>query len=291
VAETVGIQMHGEAEALPLGTRVRAWRKERRLSRRQLALRADISERYLADLETGKANMSIALVSRVATALDTSIASLLSDGDMVSFDYRPLAELMRRLSPQEQRDAYRLLWRQANGQRDLRGVALVGLRGAGKTTLGRKLAERTGASFLPLSVKVEELAGMAVPELIELGGESAFRRYENMALESLASSAHNIVLEAGGGLVMHAESYACLLDNFKVVWIKARPEEHMNRVIQQGDMRPMADNDQAMEDLKLILRQREAVYARADYTLDTAGRPIEACLDELIEVCEPALSA
>lgn len=277
-------------EIATLGERVRALRKRRRVTRRELARLTSISERYLADLEGGKANISIALIARVAAALETNLAALVTRNGGMEPAYAPLGALIGRLSPEQQRDAYRLLSRHLNGEAALKGIALIGLRGAGKTTLGRRLAEKFNVPFLRLSNRVEELAGMAVPELMELGGEKAYRRYENMALSEISASAGKVVLEAGGGLVNQDATYAALLQRFKVVWIRAAPEEHMARVIAQGDMRPMAGNTQAMQDLRSILAEREPGYRRADYTLDTANRTVEECLAELSEVCEPTLA-
>jgi len=277
-------------EIATLGERVRALRKRRRVTRRELARLTSISERYLADLEGGKANISIALIARVAAALETDLAALVTRNGSMGLAYAPLGTLIGRLSLEQQRDAYRLLSRHLNGEAALKGIALIGLRGAGKTTLGRRLAEKFKIPFVRLSNKVEELGGMAVPELMELGGEKAYRRYENMALSEIAASAGKVVLEAGGGLVNQDATYAALLQSFKVVWIRAAPEEHMARVIAQGDMRPMAGNTQAMQDLRNILAEREPGYRRADYMLDTASRNVEDCLAELSEVCEPTLA-
>ncbi len=272
-----------------LGQQVRGLRKKIRLTRRALSQQTGISERYLADLESGKANVSLGLLDRVANALSTSIPAMLNDGHDIRIDYQPLNTLLRKLSPDEQKDAYQLLSKKLGGGERLKGIALIGMRGAGKSTLGQAAARAAGVPFVRLTRKVEQLAGMNTAELMELGGEKAYRRYELMALQKLARSSEKIVLETGGGLVGEEAAYNTLLEHFTVVWIKARPEEHMARVMDQGDMRPMAGHSEAMNDLKALLGGREAAHARADYVIDTSGRTPEPCVAELIALSEPVL--
>ena len=274
---------------LVLADRIKRLRKQIRLTRRGLSRQTGISERYLADLESGKANISIGLLVRVTDALGTSVAAILAGQDDVSVPYEPLRALLRRLTLDQQKEIYQLLSKRLGDDTRLKGVALIGLRGAGKSTLGATLAQATQTPFIRLSRKVEQLAGMSVGELMELGGEKTYRRYELMALKKIVEGDGKVVLEVSGGLVCEVETFDYLMKNFKVIWLKARPEEHMTRVIAQGDMRPMAGNAEAIEDLKAMLRAREADYSRADYVLNTTGRNIDTCLRELIEVNGPIL--
>ena len=163
-----------------------------------------------------------------------------------------------------------------------RGIALVGLRGAGKSTLGTMLAQRTGLPFLQLTDIIEQIGNMAVEEVFSLGGQQTYRRLEKQAVEHVRDNYRGVILETGGSLVSASDTYSTLRRHFFTVWVKAEPEEHMQRVIAQGDFRPLAGNEDAMEDLRRILHEREAAYRAADYTIMTSARNPADCIDELM---------
>ena len=290
-----GIGMDAEAFNRALGARVREARRTARLTRRQLSEQARVSERYIGQLESGEANVSIGLFLRVAEALGRSPHRLLPpDGaghaaDAVAF--RPLANLLAAMSGHEQAQAYEVLKRLRAERPRPKGLALVGLRGAGKSTLGRAVAERFGVPFLRLSRVIEELAGMRVGDLINLRGAAAYRRFEAAALEHIMARHARSVVETAGGIVHNADAYRLLLARYGTVWIKASPEEHMQRVTAQGDLRPMAGHEQAMEDLRAILAEREPAYGQARAVLDTSGRSVGDCLAELERLAAPFLGA
>lgn len=287
-----GERMREEGIAGRLGRRVRALRTGHGWTRAQLAGRARVSERYLAMLERGDANVTLGVLARLADAFALSPAELL-DGASASGPgphavHAPLVELLASATPAEQRWLHARLGRElARLRADLRGVALIGLRGAGKSTLGRRLADRFGMPFVRLTAVVEELAGMAVGELFSLGGEAAYRRLESEALARVCEGEERVVLETAGGIVHNPEAYEMLLARYRTVWIAARPEEHMERVRAQGDLRPMRGVDRAMGHLVALLRSREPLYARADFRIDTGGRGIESCLAELATLVAP----
>lgn len=253
-----------------VGTAVRAERGRARMPRHVLAEAAGISERYIGQLETGRANISLNVLQKIAAALGVEIVDLL---DQRPTQHAPLNALLSRLNEQQQQDAFAILARHFEAEREAKtGVALVGLRGAGKTTLGRALAKRLGLEFVQLTQLVTEHAGITVQELVELAGLEAFRRLEREVLVSLIEQKAPVVLETSGGLVGAPETYRLVLQHFHTVWIKAQPEEHMQRVIDQNDLRPMVGRPEAMSDLKALLTEREQAYGQAAAQLDTSGR-------------------
>lgn len=252
-----------------VGSAVRAARREAGLPRHALAEVAGISERYIGQLETGRANISLNVLQKIAGALGAEIVDLIEEAPA---SYGPLSDLLAGLSETQQREAYALLSRHfEENLRAKRGVALVGLRGAGKTSLGRALAHRLGLKFVQLTQLVTERAGMTTQELVELAGLEAFRRLEREALLALIDDENKVVLETSGGLVGAPETYRMVLEHFHTVWIKARPEEHMQRVVDQNDLRPMAGRPEAMNDLKALLADRQQAYGQASAVLDTSG--------------------
>lgn len=277
--------MDADPFLLRVGGRVRALRNRRGMTRRSLAAAAGVSERYLAQLETGAGNCSIALLRRVADAVGAPVAELVDDRPEQSNDTAPLRQLLERLSPDEMAEARQWLQSRFNGasakDRDGR-IALIGLRGAGKSTLGRKLAERLDLPFIELDRAVEEQSGMALGELFEMLGQPTFRRLERAALERILQETPRFVLATGGGLVTEPATFDLLLASCRTVWLRASPQEHMARVVGQGDLRPMAGHAQAMDGLLAILESREPLYARAGLTLDTAGKTRAQSLDELV---------
>jgi XRE family aerobic/anaerobic benzoate catabolism transcriptional regulator len=239
-----------------LAERVRALRAERRLTLQQLARRARLSPRFLVQVEQGGANISVRKLAGLAAALDTTPAALLADPP-----------------PPRRRAA------QAPPV-----IALLGLRGAGKSTIGRRLARRLRVPFVELDGRVEEAAGMSLAELFALHGESYYRRLERAALERLLADGRPLVLAAGGGLPASPETYALLRARALTVWLRAAPEDHWNRVVQQGDRRPMADHPEAMAELRRLLAAREPLYAQAAVTVDTSRMGVEGTTDEIAQV-------
>jgi XRE family aerobic/anaerobic benzoate catabolism transcriptional regulator len=232
-----------------VGRAVRLRREQRAMSRKVLARAADVSERYLAQLEAGEGNASIVLLRHVAAALGARINDLFDACD---------------------KDA---------GRR--KRIVLIGLRGAGKSTLGQALAKSLGRPFVELDREIEREAGIGLSELFLLSGQEGFRRVERRCLERVIASHEDMVLTAGGGIVSDPETFNRLLANCYTVWIKAAPEEHMARVIAQGDTRPMAGNAEAMKDLRRILASRESLYGKADARIDTSGQSVQQSLAAL----------
>jgi XRE family aerobic/anaerobic benzoate catabolism transcriptional regulator len=269
---------------LRLGEKVRTLRNRRGMTRRALAAQANVSERYLAQLETGSGNCSIALLRRIAEAVSVPIAELVDDRER-PIETMLLVQMLERLSPGQIADARNVLLSRFNGANaESRGgrIALIGLRGAGKSTLGQMLAERLGAPFIELDRAVEQQSGMALSELFEMLGQGAFRRFERSALEKILQETPRFVLATGGGVVTEPGTFELLLASCTTIWLRATPQEHMARVIGQGDLRPMSGHAQAMDGLVSILTSREPLYARADMTLDTAGETSQQSLSALL---------
>ncbi len=262
-----------------LGERVRALRSRRGMTRRATAQAADVSERHLANLEYGVGNASILVLLQVAQALQCSLAELLGDVTTSSPEWLMIREML------EQRDDATLRRVRvaigemlgtggANEARSHR-IALIGLRGAGKSTLGRRLADDLGFPFVELSREIEQFAGCSASEIQALYGQNAYRRYERRALEESIQIYPEAVIATPGGLVADAATFNLLLAHCTTVWLQADPEDHMKRVIAQGDMRPMAQSREAMEDLKGILAGRAPFYSKAELRLDTSACPLE----------------
>lgn len=263
--------------AAPLGARLRTLRAARGMSRRILARDSAVSERYLAELENGRANPSIGVLARIGAAIGVDLAALFSPPSRDA-----ATALLERLGPEDRAAAGALLERHFGRAADkAERIALIGLRGAGKTTLGRLLAERLGWPFVELTREIERDYGADVAEILALAGQPGLRRQEFRALGRLVEERERAVIAAPGGIVAEAASLDLLLARTHTVWLTASPEEHMARVAAQGDRRPMADNPEAMADLRAILAARSPDYARADARLDTSGRPLEDCLDDL----------
>jgi XRE family aerobic/anaerobic benzoate catabolism transcriptional regulator len=265
------------------GERIRGERARRGMSRRLLAQHSGISERYLAQLESGKGNVSIVLLRHIASALGLPIVRLVED-DPPSPEQTLVRQFLSRLSPGQLREAYASLTSQfAGASEERRGerIALVGLRGAGKTTLGAALAGERGVPFFELDREVERLSGTALGAMIELYGQQAYRRYELQALQELLSAHPGFIVATGGSLVSETATYELLLRTCFTVWVRTTPEEHMQRVVAQGDLRPMAGSQQAMDDLRRILDERRELYGRADLTLDTTGKSVNESVREL----------
>jgi XRE family aerobic/anaerobic benzoate catabolism transcriptional regulator len=237
-----------------LGRRIRDTRLARGWTLRELAERSGVSPRFLGQIESGRANLSVRRLADLAEALDLSPSTLLSA---------------------------------APASPDARVIALLGLRGAGKTTIGRKLARRMGAPFVELDRRIERAADLSLSEIFTLHGEDYYRRLEREALEQTLRDERRLVLATGGGIVTSPDTYALLRRSATTIWLRARPEDHWNRVVRQGDRRPMADHPQAMADLRGLLAAREPLYAAAAHTVDTSGLSVREAVDAVARICIP----
>ncbi len=260
---------------LALGERVRALRARRGMTRRALAHSSGVSERHLASLELGVGNASVLVMHAVAEALDCTLAELLGDETAVSPEWLLIRDLLRGRSDEDLRRARTALAEVfgQSGRPDARAgrIALIGLRGSGKSTLGRMLADDLGLPFVELNQEIERVAGCDPAEIHGLLGPRAYRRYERRALEETVQLYPDAVIAMPGGIVSDPATFNLLLAHCFAVWLRASPEEHMQRVIAQADLRPMAGNAEAMDDLKRILDGRAAFYAKADLQVETSG--------------------
>ena len=229
-----------------LGERVRAWRSEHGMTRKALSAACGVSERYLAQLEAGEGNISVLLLRKVARAMGVPVEELVRDENLPE-----------------------------------KSIALIGLRGAGKSTLGAKLAEFLKIPFVELDREVEKEAGAALGEVFAMYGQDAFRRFERRALERVLAQQERAVIATGGSLVTDPATYKLLLERCVCVWLKASPDEHMARVIAQGDMRPFKGRSAALDEIRKLLADRDRLYARADATVDTSGKTLKQTLTEL----------
>lgn len=274
-----------------LGARVKALRSRRGMTRRATAHSAGVSERHLANLEYGIGNASILVLQQIADALHCPIAELIGDETTSSPEWLLLRSLLEGRDDATVREvrlaAARLLGDPSADASGHRRIALIGLRGAGKTTLGQALAESLGFPFIELSREIERLAGCVTGEIQALYGQNAYRRYERRALEETLAAHEQSVIATPGGLVTDAGSFNLLLGRCTTVWLKADPEDHMRRVVAQGDMRPMAASREAMQDLKNILDGRAAFYSKAAIHFDTSGCSLDEAQQSLLRtLCE-----
>jgi XRE family transcriptional regulator, aerobic/anaerobic benzoate catabolism transcriptional regulator len=276
-----------------LGARVRALRARRGLTRKAVALAADVSERHLANLELGSGNASVLVLQDVANALQCTLAELVGDITTSSPEWLMLRDMLAPLD-----DAALARVRVAAAQvlghtppASARGkrIALIGLRGAGKSTLGARLAQHLGCPFTELSHEVERLAGCGLNEIQALYGINAYRRYEHRALVNTIENNNAVVIATPGGLVSDPSAFNQLLSHCTTIWLQAKPEDHMHRVMAQGDTRPMQASPEAMEDLKSILAGRAAFYSKAQYTLDTSAQPLDDTFKQLKAMVAQAL--
>jgi XRE family aerobic/anaerobic benzoate catabolism transcriptional regulator len=277
-----------------LGQRVRTMRALRGMSRKVLAKVSGISERYIAQLEGGKGNVSIVLLRRVSNAMGAHLEDLIPASEPAP-DWPVIRDLVRKATPNQIAHARDILSGQGNGasrhrQMTFAGIALIGLRGAGKSTLGKLLADQIGWTFVELNKEIEQQNGLSVAEIIAMYGQEGFRRMEQAALGQLLSAKELMVLATGGGIVSEPLTFDLVLSSFYTIWLKAKPEEHMARVRRQGDLRPMADDRSAMQELRTILLSREPLYARAAAVVDTAGLTVDRAAARLIDTVAPVLS-
>ena len=256
------------------------------MTRKQLARDSGVSERYLAQIEGGKGNISVLVLRRLAKALNVSVDVLLLEGPEPPVEWTHTVEFLRRLSLDELRLARQMLLHQFGGVDPAarhRRISLIGLRGAGKSTLGAALAERLEMPFLELDRVIEQKSGLTLNLIFDFRGQAGFRELERKCLEAVLQRYPCFVLATGGSLVSEPGTFERLLSSCFTVWVRASAEEHMQRVIAQGDMRPMANNRDAMSDLKRILAERETLYSKADIEIQTAGREFEESLDLLMQ--------
>jgi XRE family aerobic/anaerobic benzoate catabolism transcriptional regulator len=262
-----------------LGERVRTLRSRQGMTRRSVALAADVSERHLANLEYGTGNVSVLVLLQVAQALQCTLAELLGDVTTSSPEWLLIRELLGKRSEADLRRARvqlsEMFGEGGNAQERKNRIALIGLRGAGKTALGQRLADDMGFPFIELSREIEQFAGCQISEIHNLYGANAYRRYERRALEEAIQIYPEVVIATPGGLVSDSANFNLLLSHCTTVWLQADAADHMGRVAAQGDMRPMAASREAMEDLKRILEGRSAFYSKADLAINTSARSEE----------------
>ena len=270
---------------LAFGERRRMLRARRGLTRKIVAKAANVSERYLAQLESAGANPSLVVLDQVARAMQSSVAELVGDVTASSSEWLLIRELLENKSETELLRARQALGDLFGNSGDRgepsRLIALIGLRGAGKSTLGPMLAEDLEFPFVELSREVERVAGYSVREIQDLYGTAAYRRYERRALEEVVQIYPEMVLATPGGLVSDAATFNVLLRHCTTVWLQASPEDHMGRVARQGDLRPMAGNEEAMSDLKRILDGRSSFYNKAAIALDTSSQSLRETFELL----------
>ncbi len=272
--------------------RVRQTRARRGMTRKILARDSGVSERYLAQIEAGQGNISILVLRRIARALDVPLNMLTSDGAEPSVELGGAIEFLRRLSVEDLRRARLLLLEQFGSTPSVvrhQRIALIGMRGAGKSTLGKMLADKLELPFVELDRLIEQESGLTLSLIFDFHGQAGFRRLERRCLEQLIDGHPRFVVATGGSLVSEAATFERLLSDCFTIWLQASPKEHMERVIAQGDLRPMANSREAMVDLKRILEGRESLYRRADLTVDTRGHTPAQSFDLLVHGLESAL--
>jgi XRE family aerobic/anaerobic benzoate catabolism transcriptional regulator len=273
-----------------LGERIRSVRLRRGRTQDQLARHCNLSSRFIADVEAGRGNVSIASLHAVAHALDVPIESLAAEGSPVSPAFEQSTTFLKQLPPADLQRAHKLLLEKfagsGSGLRRFR-VALTGLRGAGKSTLGSLLAQVLQCPFIELDKQIERDSGMTLAILFDLYGVAGYRRVERTSLQRILAKHKRFVLATGGSIVSDPATYNLLLGECFTVWVRAKPEEHMARVLKQGDRRPIANSRQAMRDLRRILYSREALYRQADAVLDTSGHSVKQSLHSLAALLHP----
>lgn len=284
-AQTAAQEERRSPFLVALGERVRTLRSRQGMTRRAVAVAAQVSERHLANLEYGTGNVSVLVLLQVAQALQCSLAELLGDVTTSSPEWLLIRELLSKRSEADLRrvrvQLAEMLGEGGSAQARQARIALIGLRGAGKTALGQRLAADLGYPFIELSREIEQFAGCQISEIHNLYGANAYRRYERRALEEAIQIYPEVVIATPGGLVSDSANFNLLLSHCTTVWLQADPQDHMGRVAAQGDMRPMAASREAMEDLRRILEGRSAFYSKADLCVNTSGRTEDQAFDAL----------
>lgn len=274
-----------------LGERIRNARARHGMTRKDLARHSGVSERYLAQLESGRGNISIVLLRQVATALAAPLENLVREGPEPTPELILFQRFLESLPDDDLSAARQMVERSFNRtDASTERLALIGLRGAGKTTVGRMIAEITGAPFCELATEIAEDAGMPLEEIFELYGQAGFRRFEQQALLRIIKENRRVVIATGGGIVAEPATYQSLLTECFTIWLQADPAEHMQRVLAQGDNRPMAGNRQAMSDLRRILRNRDSLYAKASAKIDTSDHSPELVAETAVTLWNSRLS-
>jgi XRE family aerobic/anaerobic benzoate catabolism transcriptional regulator len=282
-SEPIGLATTEEGLLAGLGRRVRGFRNRRGMTRKMLAAEADVSERHLAQLEAGDGNISVLLLQRIATALSVSIGELFINDRADDHETAAILERLERMPAARRREIVARIQSDIEDNAKARDgrIALIGLRGAGKSTLGARLAADMNVPFIELDREIEKDAGVDLAGIFSMYGQAGYRRFENRALERVLAAHGRAVISVGGGVVSERETYDRLLASCFTVWVKAKPEEHMARVVAQGDLRAMEENDEAMEDLRDILAAREPLYGMADFQLETSGDSVDESFSKL----------
>lgn len=271
-----------DALIVRVGERVRKARQLKGIPRRVLSEISGVSPRYLAQLEGGAGNISIGLLQRVAIALGYRVEWLMSEEDPWTSEALHVADLFRSATADVRQKVLDTLSPEPAQAMRAQRVCLIGLRGAGKSTLGARAGSELNIPFVELNRLIEEQSGMPVNEVMALYGQEGYRKLEALAVNRVIETYETMILAVAGGIVSEPDTYTTLLNRFHTIWIKASPEEHMARVHAQGDTRPMAGNPEAMEQLKSLLASREALYEKALARLDTSGKSLKQSLAELL---------
>jgi len=266
-----------------VGGRVKSARRHQSISRKVLSDLSGVSQRYLAQLESGTGNISLAILYRIAVALEKDPKWFLEFGGENGITDEILNQFQR-AKPELRKQIEWLLSNVDTELEKAQRICLIGLRGAGKSTLGKFVAEHLSYEFIELNDAIERHTGMAISEVMALYGQEGYRKLEGQAIKAIIESRNKVILAAAGGVVSDDDTFNMLLTSFHTVWLRAQPEEHMQRVRDQGDIRPMAGNERAMDDLKSILTAREAYYARADLMVDTSGKELEESQRNLLSI-------
>ena len=270
-----------------LGKRIREWRAQRGMTRRLLVQQSHVSERFLAQLEFGQGNPSFIVLRHIAAALGTQVDELVAEREP-SVDYRLIVKTLDRLSPEEVSEVRRILTKRFPRAPDRKEswISLIGLRGAGKTTLGKLLADHLAVPFVELNREVERQYGAKIGEILALVGQAGYLRFERESLEKVIAHHPRAVIEIGGGLATDAETLDLLLETTRTIWVRAKPGEYMQRIIDQGDLRPILNNADAMKDLRSILHVREPFYRKASIHLNTSGKTPAQSFRELLTLLD-----
>ncbi|MCP4316144.1 MAG: helix-turn-helix transcriptional regulator [Hyphomicrobiales bacterium] len=280
------VDTSGSALIVRVGERVRKARERKGIPRRVLSEMSGVSPRYLAQLETGEGNISIGLLQRVAVALDHRIEWLIGEEDPWTSKALRVADLFRSATSDVQDQVLETLSPESAESLRARRICLIGLRGAGKSTLGDRVGSALSIPFVELNRDIEEQAGMPVGEVMALYGQDGYRHLEGQAIDRVIATYDTMVLAVAGGIVSEPDTFKTLLNRFHTIWLKASPEEHMTRVREQGDERPMAGNPEAMEQLKSLLTSRETLYDKALAQVDTSGKSADDSLKEVLTLIE-----